>query len=146
MRTMLQDRFWPAAGPGGDLRLERHFDSRAFRCFSERPATVDALFRASVARRSGVGFHQDVSQMKLRSEPVLDDRWVPFASIGARESTGSLENIDRSSKPTLGEQRGRNPTLRRVRGLDAFRGGAGIIELRDPAGIAAGEPHPLSDS
>ena len=53
MRTMLQDRFWPATGPGGDLRLERHFDGRAFRCFSERPATVDALFRACAARRGG---------------------------------------------------------------------------------------------
>ena len=53
MRTMLQDRFWPASGLGGDLRLERHFDGRAFRCFSERPATLGALFRASVARRSG---------------------------------------------------------------------------------------------
>jgi acyl-CoA synthetase (AMP-forming)/AMP-acid ligase II len=51
METMLQDRFWPAAGPGGALRLERHFDGRRFRCFADRPPTVDALFRLSLARR-----------------------------------------------------------------------------------------------
>ena len=32
------------------LRLERHFDGRLLRCFSERPPHIDAFFRASVAR------------------------------------------------------------------------------------------------
>ena len=50
---MLQDRFWPAEGAGGALRVERHFDDRRFRCFADRPPTVDALFRATVARRAG---------------------------------------------------------------------------------------------
>jgi long-chain acyl-CoA synthetase len=45
-----QDRYWPPTGPGGALRLERHFDGRVFRCFSDRPLTLDALFRASVER------------------------------------------------------------------------------------------------
>jgi long-chain acyl-CoA synthetase len=47
---MPQDRYWPETGPGGALRLERHFDGRRFRCFSERPPHLDALFRASLAR------------------------------------------------------------------------------------------------
>jgi long-chain acyl-CoA synthetase len=53
MSAMPQDRFWPAEGAGGALRLERHFDGRRFRCFAERPPTIDALFRASLARRAG---------------------------------------------------------------------------------------------
>jgi acyl-CoA synthetase (AMP-forming)/AMP-acid ligase II len=47
---MLQDRHWPPEGPGGELRVERHFEDRRLRCFSERPAHLDALFRAVVAR------------------------------------------------------------------------------------------------
>lgn len=47
---MPQDRYWPEDGPGGALRLERHFDGRRFRCFSERPPHLDALFRARLAR------------------------------------------------------------------------------------------------
>jgi long-chain acyl-CoA synthetase len=45
---MLQDRYWGEAGPGGTLRLEEHFGGRRFRCFSERPPTIDALFRQSL--------------------------------------------------------------------------------------------------
>ena len=48
--TILQDRYWPADGPGGALRVERHFDGRSFRCFSDRPPHIDAMFRARVAR------------------------------------------------------------------------------------------------
>ncbi|HZB92890.1 MAG TPA: AMP-binding protein, partial [Stellaceae bacterium] len=48
---MPQDRFWPASGAGGSFSLERHFDGRLLRCFAERPATIDALFRASLAQR-----------------------------------------------------------------------------------------------
>ena len=50
---MLQDRFWPAEGAGGAIRPERHFDGRRFRCFAERPPSIDALFRATLARRAG---------------------------------------------------------------------------------------------
>jgi len=52
MTAMPQDRYWPEAGPGGKLRVERHFDGRHFRCFSERPAHLDALFRESLRRRA----------------------------------------------------------------------------------------------
>lgn len=47
---MLQDRFWPAEGPGGAMRLERHFDGRPLRCFADRPPHIDAFFRLTVAR------------------------------------------------------------------------------------------------
>ena len=50
---MPQDRYWPASGPGGSLRLERHFDGRQFRCFAARPPHLDALFRDSVRRFAG---------------------------------------------------------------------------------------------
>ena len=50
MSIMLQDRYWPADGPGGALRMERHFDGRSFRCFGERPPHIDAMFRRTVAR------------------------------------------------------------------------------------------------
>ncbi len=48
--TMLQDRHWPAQGPGGALRVEHHFDGRSFRCFSDRPPHIDAMFRSQVTR------------------------------------------------------------------------------------------------
>jgi long-chain acyl-CoA synthetase len=48
--TTPQDCPWPADGPGGSIRIERHFDDRAIRCFSDRPPHLDALFRATVAR------------------------------------------------------------------------------------------------
>jgi len=44
-----QRRYWPANGPGGALRLERHYGSREFRCFSERHGDLDTLFAATVA-------------------------------------------------------------------------------------------------
>ena len=48
-----QQRYWAEEGPGGRLRLERHFDGRVLRCFSERPSHIDAFFRASVVRFPG---------------------------------------------------------------------------------------------
>jgi len=53
MPSMPQDRHWPAAGPGGVLRRETHFDGRRLRCFAERPPHLEALFRATVARFAG---------------------------------------------------------------------------------------------
>ena len=100
---------------------------------------------SAYARGGGVGFHQNVIQMKLCSEPIFDHRRVPFAGIGARESTGSLEDVDRSTKPALGEQGSGNPALCRVRSLDALGRGAGIIDLCYSAGIATGQSHPLGD-
>ncbi len=48
--TMLQDRYWRSEGPGGAMRPERHYDGRVFRCFSERPPHLDAMFRRVVAQ------------------------------------------------------------------------------------------------
>jgi len=46
-----QRKYWPAAGPGGALRVERHFGDREFRCLAERAPHLDAMFRAIAARR-----------------------------------------------------------------------------------------------
>ena len=48
-----QRKYWTASGPGGVLRVERHFGDREVRCFSERPLHLDALFRAVAARHGG---------------------------------------------------------------------------------------------
>ncbi len=45
-----QKKYWPASGPGGALRVERHFGDREFRCFSERWSHLHGMFRAVVAR------------------------------------------------------------------------------------------------
>ncbi len=46
----LQDRYWTADRLGGALRPERHFDGRQMFCFSERPATIPAMFSDLVRR------------------------------------------------------------------------------------------------
>jgi acyl-CoA synthetase (AMP-forming)/AMP-acid ligase II len=67
--TMLQDRHWPASGPGGSIRIERHFDDRAVRCFGDRPAHLDALFRATVARHGA------------REALIVDGRRLGYAGL-----------------------------------------------------------------
>ena len=32
------------------IRIEQHYDNREVKCFAERPANLDAMFRATVAR------------------------------------------------------------------------------------------------
>jgi acyl-CoA synthetase (AMP-forming)/AMP-acid ligase II len=46
----LQDCYWAPDRLGGALRPERHFDGRQMLCFSERPATIPAMF-ADLVRR-----------------------------------------------------------------------------------------------
>ena len=41
--------FWPATGPGGAIRLERHYGDRDFLCFSERWPDLGAMVREVVA-------------------------------------------------------------------------------------------------
>jgi acyl-CoA synthetase (AMP-forming)/AMP-acid ligase II len=45
----------PAHDSGGrpELIIERHYDGRSVRCFAQRPAHVDAMFRATVAQMPG---------------------------------------------------------------------------------------------
>lgn len=41
--------YWPAIGPGGPLRRERHYNGREFLCFSERWPDLDTMIREIVA-------------------------------------------------------------------------------------------------
>ena len=44
-----REKVWPAAGPGGVLRIERHYGDREFLCFSERWPDLNAMVREVVA-------------------------------------------------------------------------------------------------
>ncbi len=91
MTAMLQDRHWPATGPGGKLRLERHFDGRRFRCFSERPPHLDALFRESLQRGAG---KEAVSAGGRRLTYAALDRLVDhMAGNLARRGVGQGERV-----------------------------------------------------
>jgi acyl-CoA synthetase (AMP-forming)/AMP-acid ligase II len=67
--TQHQDRYWPAAGPGGAIRRERHFGGRELRCFADRPRHIDALFRATAAR------------FPRKAALIVGDRRVPYAEL-----------------------------------------------------------------
>lgn len=51
MTARRQDAYWPPDGPGGAMRIERHF-GRSMRCFAERHASVDAAFRATLGEHA----------------------------------------------------------------------------------------------
>jgi long-chain acyl-CoA synthetase len=61
-------RYWAKDRLGGDLRLETHFDGRALLCFSERPATLAAMF-ADLVRR----FPERVA--------IVDERSISFGEL-----------------------------------------------------------------
>lgn len=50
--TRIQDRYWEGGLAGGPLRIERHFNGREIRCFSQRPATLAAMFEDLVGQFS----------------------------------------------------------------------------------------------
>src|SRR5262249_56969951 len=66
-----------------------------------------------------------------------NDRRVPCIGIGAGKASAPFDDVDGSAEPRLGQKGGRDTALGCVRGLNAFSGGAGIVELCDAAGIAA---------
>ena len=98
------------------------------------------------ARGCRMRLHQHVHEQELCAEPVLDDRRLEAVGIGARETAAALDHVDRAGKAVLGQQRRGDAALRGMRGLDALAGGARVVELRDAAGIAAGEPDRREDS
>ena len=65
----LQDRFWPADGLGGPLRYEQHFGERTFRCYSQRPHSLDAMLSDVIAR------------FPEREAVVVDDRRISFREL-----------------------------------------------------------------
>lgn len=64
----LQDRYWSADGLGGSLRLERHYDGRAMRCFSERPANLAAML-------------DDLVRLRPGSPAIVEDRTITYAEL-----------------------------------------------------------------
>jgi acyl-CoA synthetase (AMP-forming)/AMP-acid ligase II len=46
----VQDRYWPPQVKGPAVRNETHFDGRPVRCFTDRPANVDAMLADIIAR------------------------------------------------------------------------------------------------
>jgi long-chain acyl-CoA synthetase len=70
MERQQQDQFWPPAGLGGQLRLERHFGGRALRCFSHRPRNLDVMLRDVIAK------------LPEREAVVCEDRRLSFCELG----------------------------------------------------------------
>ena len=93
-----------------------------------------------------MGFHQHVHQVEALAEPLRDGRADELVRVGARKAAGALDDVGRPGETLLGQERRRDAALRRVRRLDAFSRRAGVIELRDPARIAAGKPDRLDDA
>lgn len=65
-----QDRFWPAEGLGGRLRIEQHFGGRTSRCFSQRPRNLDVMLGDVIAR------------FPEREAVIAEDRRVTFRELG----------------------------------------------------------------
>jgi long-chain acyl-CoA synthetase len=74
------------------IRYERHFGSRVVRCFSQRPASIDQLFRASVAR-----FPDAEAIIGANGERItyreLDRRVAHVAAVLAARGLGAGERI-----------------------------------------------------
>ena len=66
--TRIQDRYWATGRLGGPLRIERHFGEREMRCFSERPATLAAMF-------------SDLVQRFPERPAIADDRSFTYAEL-----------------------------------------------------------------
>ena len=63
--------FWADAGPGGALRIERHYGDREFLCFSERWPDLNAMVREVVAAHG-------------EGEAVVGDGWrLTFRELSA---------------------------------------------------------------
>src|SRR5262245_148849 len=84
--------------------------------------------------------------MEALAEPALDDRWIPLIAVGAGKAAAAFDDVGGAAETLLRQQRRRHSALRGMRGLDAFARGAGIVELRDSARIAAGQPDRLLDA
>src|SRR5215467_2058844 len=84
--------------------------------------------------------------MEALAELPFNDRRIPRIGIGAGKASAPFDDVDGSAEPRLGQKGGRDTALGCVRGLNAFSGGAGIVELCDAAGIAARQSDGFLDS
>jgi long-chain acyl-CoA synthetase len=64
----LQDRYWAADRLGGPLRVEHHYDGRRMLCFSERPASLAAMWDDLVRRFSA-------------RPAIVEDRTITYAEL-----------------------------------------------------------------
>jgi len=73
-------RYWPATGPGGALRRERHYDGRDLLCFSERWPDLNAMLDDVVSRHGA------------REAVVGDGRRLSYAELDrlAASAAGNL--------------------------------------------------------
>jgi acyl-CoA synthetase (AMP-forming)/AMP-acid ligase II len=75
------------SGDQPSLLVERHYDARSVRCFAQRPAHVDAMFRATVAQLPGnialvfEGERIDYAEFARRVDAVV----AQFAARGIRQ-------------------------------------------------------------
>src|SRR5262249_61410914 len=97
-------------------------------------------------RCRGMGLREHVEEMETLAEPILDDGGIPAVAVGAGEAARSLDDVRCPAEALLRQQGGGDPALRGMRGLNSLAGGAGIVELRDAAGIPAGEPDRLENA
>src|SRR5260370_37521021 len=91
-------------------------------------------------------FHQHIHEMEALAEPVFNDRRIPRIGIGAGKASAPFDDVEGSAEPRLGQKGGRDTALGRMRSLNAFSGGAGIVELCDAAGVAARQSDGFLDS
>jgi len=80
-------------------------------------------------RCGSVRFHQHIHEMEALAEPAFNDRRVPCIGIGVGKASAPFDDVDGSAEPRLGQKGGRDTALGCVRGLNAFSGGTGIVEL-----------------
>src|SRR5262245_55868835 len=104
--------------------------------------SIAAATRAAAA----CDFHQHIHEMEALAEPAFNNRRIPRIGIGAGKASAPFDDVDGSAEPRLGQKGGRDTALGRVRSLNAFSGGAGIVELCDAAGIAARQSGGFLDS
>jgi len=97
-------------------------------------------------RCGSVRFHQHIHEMEALAEPAFNDRRVPCIGIGAGKASAPFDDVGGSAEARLGQKGGRDTALGGVRSLNAFSGGAGIVELCDAAGIAARQSDGFLDS
>jgi len=82
-----QRKYWPASGPGGALRRERHYGDREFLCFSERWPDLNAMVAEVVARNGE------------REAVVSDGRRLTYRALDARVASAAGNLARRGIKP-----------------------------------------------
>jgi long-chain acyl-CoA synthetase len=83
-----QRKYWPASGPGGALRRERHYGDREFLCFSERWPNLNVMVSEVLARHGE------------REAVVGDGRRLTYRALDARVASAAGNLVRRGIKPS----------------------------------------------